>query len=1314
MVPIRVYHHGMLPSLYCTLSPPAIKHFEHAIWMNRLGKYADAIAIFDEHLHSQLDTPVVLIELANLHYSNFRYRTLCELLKPRLARLQRDDPNTLDEPEWRLLALMYCVGANRCRGNMEPSIRELKRTKECLADIPVAEYTELHVQCVWKYVIAYLMARLQTGLDGDLEEYHAIPRPNDPASADAWEGLGDLRRELVGQGRFKEANAVFRTEFNRAPLKGRLILGEAFIKDLERCEHIEDRCYMIAQVRLQLAKGMVELHDLATAEAQLESCSRAIDQWYIDVNLDSAHVIPMRLEVEEVHLGFMADYEERARKAIDLADRMEEACHPNLSRCLDMAAETANKAWSLTGKLEYRAQCLALRERLERVDEEVTGDLCDVAMHAYEVHSIAVHTHVDAQKALEWVDGFLKKYPNFKAPRVMASLYTRKAIFLRVLKDQDGGRAADEEAAKWQKLCGSWKKVNNINNSNVIAPGTGAIGGVAYDSEDDNDDEEGFLHGFSNKYEGIQRTDMIVGKTIEFAMQDVAAARITLEDVALTFNMPHLCSAPALEGLRDESSANQAVPRDGTLTVVDLEKELAALRAQNSEQLFRNTWLPQSEDDTSCNERHDFIRKWLSTPVRGSRDRRLMCLLHFLDARHIMASDAKLRKVCIRDCENLLSLWGTLPRMLKEFISSWQWSWHASIAWNYYTMFLAGGQWTLFDNFGYILEIDKRCDLAIDGYRKINRTTGLANIQRLQAQLCVLLLRRCIIYKHLSAQAERSSLENKALELSIDLIGDLDNCETTMIEMRKMGLKLLAEIDNIYSNNEREASWEDGLEGIEKRRELSRLQMNYTTIRYAIRLWTDGVDEFSEETRIAVWNLTQRYKARLLSLAIGMYRPNPPSLVQRIQSSVEEGPVYQQMLDLQMQIDNADAKDRFFPRLRLDEHRQRMKEYPLLRQLIALREGTPLSLSDFEGITTGLEDDVVLVDWMYLEPFFDRGKLLLLTARKGEIPTLDVLNVDVNAIEEWRKSHLDPSEFTKSSPKLASKLSRSTFNEACGRLVEPLEHRTREGEVLVLCPTDFLTGMPLHALDVEEEALIRRNPCVYIHSHSLLRPCSSAAQYAAETAAPLDPVFLSGIAGIGADAEKFAAGRDSVGKLAERLQGTSLKDKGATKADFLEHATHARLVHVQTHCAWDSENPLDHHIEFETVGENGPVHETLSARDVFALRLRQGSHLNVIACSGALTEVKAGDEVMGLVPALLYSGASSVVSTLWPIYDPVGAQFSKMFFESFVEQQREEGARWVNVAKAVQHGVMSLDPKQNEALDKWAPFVLNGFWMFAL
>lgn len=1332
MDPNEPYYYGCLTSLYPTVSAEIVNYLEQVLWANRTTSYEKALSIFEEHLKSHLDKPVVLFELADLHFSNFRYKALYDLLDPKLSRLKTESPKTLDEPIWRLLLLIHGTAVNRGRGEMEPAVIQLKRTKQWLAELPVSEYTDVHVQCASKYAIAYLFTRLQGGiLDGDTADYEKIPRP-DRSPGSPWQGLGDLRKELVKQSRIKEASTILRVELNRAPSKQRLAIGEEFIEAVQRLDHPKQKKYRIALVQLQMADASVELHDIPRAKEHVQFSIDALDQWCVDVGLDESHDLPFRLEIEEAQLSFIANAEERFREAVELANRMETLGHSDFSRCIGFAAEAADKASELTGNMDYRNHCYTLRERQMHYNENVAGELCNVAVQSSQLHTLSHRSTVDMQKSVEWIDGFFEKYPYFQAPRMMHSLYMRKGILLLTLQDMEGFTLAMEEVAKWEERCGSSKGVTTSNRSNVVAPGNGAIGEAPYDSEEDNDDEDGFLHGYGDFYEGGQiprvlttgefvagdRTPrVLIGKLTGFAADDIAAGRLSIAEVCMLFDIPQRPLGSDEAGYKEPSSNGTAfLQREWTYE--DLEQRLSVVAEPNPEQAFRNLWLPKSEEDEdkSYDKRYNFVRIWLQKPVRGSRDRRLMCLLRFIDHRRTLASNSAFRKLAIGDDENLLSLWETLPRMLKEFSSNWQWAWHANIAWNLFSLFINGGQWTLFDNFGYLIEIDKRCDIAVEGFRKSDQLTALANIQRLQAQVCILTLRRLTIYLTLLRQSSKTVVEEKAIEMSAELFGDVESAEALIPEARQTGLKLLAEADDILSNMEREAFWEEGLGGIQKRSNLRALYTSHETTKYAIRLLTDGVEDFPEATRIAVWDFIQNYKARLLTLAIGMHRPTPPSLLQKIQDSAEERPMYQKMVELLKEIEAARPSDRFFLRRRLDEHRKKMKEHGLLRELMSLREGIPLSLDDLEQIGSELDEGVVLVDWYYLESFWDAGKLLMTTARKGSPPTLDVLPVNVAAIQRWKQEYLDSSSWVdidgvRREPKLKSGYARVTFNETCGSIVGPLEKRTRPGETLVLCPTDFLNGLPLHALNIDEEAIIRRNPCVYIPSHSLLRPCLSATQFAMDQATHINPTFISGIGGTGKDAEKFSHGRESIMQLSTRLGGKSLMDESATKEDVLKQAKVSRLLHVQTHCKWDSRNPLDHHIEFPM--REGDKQETLSARDVFELELQQGSHVNVIACSGALTDVKAGDEVMGLVPALLYSGATSVVSTLWPIYDEYGARFSKVFFDSFIRQRREAKGNLVNMARAVQEGVMALDPKQNEALIFWAPFVMNGYWMFA-
>lgn len=265
---------------------------------------------------------------------------------------------------------------------------------------------------------------------------------------------------------------------------------------------------------------------------------------------------------------------------------------------------------------------------------------------------------------------------------------------------------------------------------------------------------------------------------------------------------------------------------------------------------------------------------------------------------------------------------------------------------------------------------------------------------------------------------------------------------------------------------------------------------------------------------------------------------------------------------------------------------------------------------------------------------------------------------------------------------------------------------------------------------IDWQPLIHRNPIVYTHSHSLLRTCLYKAQEAATTHSPLHSLFINGIPNTPANAA-YAAGRASARTLAHTYKSTPYLDSSGTKANFLAHAPSSRLIHIHSHVEWTTAEPLAHSICFAPPGPDttssimgkvpgadadAEVETKLSAREIFALSFPRGSHVSLIACSGGLVRVSPEEEVMGLVPALLHAGASSTVSTLWPIEDGAGAGFADTFYRRLNlamegEEDGAEGGTWVDLARVFRDAVVERD--QVEAAGgrlHWMAFVLHGFW----
>jgi CHAT domain-containing protein len=102
------------------------------------------------------------------------------------------------------------------------------------------------------------------------------------------------------------------------------------------------------------------------------------------------------------------------------------------------------------------------------------------------------------------------------------------------------------------------------------------------------------------------------------------------------------------------------------------------------------------------------------------------------------------------------------------------------------------------------------------------------------------------------------------------------------------------------------------------------------------------------------------------------------------------------------------------------------------------------------------------------------------------------------------------------------------------------------------------------------------------------------------------------------------------------------------------------------------------------------------------------SHFNLIACASATQQIAQGDEPLGIITALLCTGATSISGTMWEVQLGTGRDFIKYMYKDFC--RNDEGSV-VDLAVALQKTVKKLkrSPDTREPFH-WAPFVLHGSW----
>lgn len=299
-------------------------------------------------------------------------------------------------------------------------------------------------------------------------------------------------------------------------------------------------------------------------------------------------------------------------------------------------------------------------------------------------------------------------------------------------------------------------------------------------------------------------------------------------------------------------------------------------------------------------------------------------------------------------------------------------------------------------------------------------------------------------------------------------------------------------------------------------------------------------------------------------------------------------------------------------------------------------------------------------------------------------------------------------------------------------LVAPLAW-TKPGQTLVFSPCGNLHRIPLHALKIDDEVIIKRNPVVYCSSLSALvstyrlrvqmEPHSSTRSTA--DVSNTENRDLSPRVNPNLKVSLFGDPPSVIGQAALEATATKFKAKAHTDDESFTASSFTstlqdprlRLLHYHGHADFDPTASTDHCLLFSD--------RKLTLRDIFDLPFPLshggGFHVTLLGCGSGMSKTGPTDDVVGLVPSLLYAGASSTVSTLWPFSDADAAAYSESFYEGFFgggtgarEKMAEEissaGDIVVDMAKANQKAILGI-MQRKPALYHWASFVLNGYWI---
>lgn len=246
---------------------------------------------------------------------------------------------------------------------------------------------------------------------------------------------------------------------------------------------------------------------------------------------------------------------------------------------------------------------------------------------------------------------------------------------------------------------------------------------------------------------------------------------------------------------------------------------------------------------------------------------------------------------------------------------------------------------------------------------------------------------------------------------------------------------------------------------------------------------------------------------------------------------------------------------------------------------------------------------------------------------------------------------------------------------------EPLADIAR----VVVVPHGPLHGVPFHALWNGAEYWIEKSAIGYAPSASVWTGLKRRGGGNASAGAQV----------IGVADEIAPRIEDEAREVAIILAGANLLiGRDATVASVSAAVEGRRLIHFACHARFERDLPHASGLRL--------ADRWLTLRDIYGLRL-SADLVTLAACESGRSLVQAGDELVGLLRALLATGASCVLASLWPVQDEFSIGLFRDLY-TIVSRQGEQVSDPVMYLRSIQ--LAHLNNGVHPVL--WAPYFAVG------
>lgn len=110
----------------------------------------------------------------------------------------------------------------------------------------------------------------------------------------------------------------------------------------------------------------------------------------------------------------------------------------------------------------------------------------------------------------------------------------------------------------------------------------------------------------------------------------------------------------------------------------------------------------------------------------------------------------------------------------------------------------------------------------------------------------------------------------------------------------------------------------------------------------------------------------------------------------------------------------------------------------------------------------------------------------------------------------------------------------------------------------------------------------------------------------------------------------------------------------------------------------------------------------LTAREILGTRAADLDLVTLSACESGIYHAGLSEDPLGLLRALLFAGAGSVLVSLWKVPDSAAYRLMTHFYSALESSASK--------AEALRSASLSVR-EEDGRLDRWAAFVLAGSWI---